>query len=152
MGEGSAHSGNTLCQHVPKAAATQSCPAAGQAGVCVVLSSPVLHHIHWGNKKRRKSRSRRREKELIGVTNEICEASPLLNRPGMPSLQRSTGVSQHDRVSPRCVHVRHITMAMQCHSASAEIRTSRTHYCFSHTSFFFTFSHMSACRHVRFFI
>lgn len=38
--------GNTLCQHVPKTAATQSCPAGCQACVSCVVSSPVLHHVH----------------------------------------------------------------------------------------------------------
>lgn len=38
--------GNTLCQHVPETAATQSCPAGCQACVSCVVSSPVLHHVH----------------------------------------------------------------------------------------------------------
>lgn len=36
-----------LCQHVPETAATQSRPAGGQARVCCVVSSPVLHHVDW---------------------------------------------------------------------------------------------------------
>lgn len=38
--------GIALCQHVPKTAATQSCPAGCQACVSCVVSSPVLHHVH----------------------------------------------------------------------------------------------------------
>lgn len=36
-----------LCQHVPETAATQSRPAGGQARVCCVISSSVLHHVDW---------------------------------------------------------------------------------------------------------
>ncbi len=46
--------GNTLCQHVPETAATQSCPAGCQARVSCVVPSPVLHHVHWREKKKQK--------------------------------------------------------------------------------------------------
>lgn len=62
MGNRSANFGNALCQHVPKTAATQGCPAAGQAAVCVVLPSPVLHHIHWGDKEEEKQEDQEKQK------------------------------------------------------------------------------------------
>lgn len=46
--------GIALCQHVPKTAATQSCPAGCQACVSCVVSSPVLHHVHWRERRRKK--------------------------------------------------------------------------------------------------
>jgi len=38
--------GETLCQHVPQAATTQSRPARCEAGVSCIVSPSVLYHIH----------------------------------------------------------------------------------------------------------
>lgn len=54
-----------LCQHVPETAATQSRPAGGQARVCCVVSSPVLHHVHWETRREKEGRERWGEKGAV---------------------------------------------------------------------------------------